>query len=67
MSPNTASSIHLIGRSADYGQCQAMKKDGNRCGGFADKRTSNGICEWHLENALEKNKSKGGRGEFSNR
>lgn len=36
ITPESADSIIVIGKSRDLGSCQAMKKDGNLCASWCD-------------------------------
>ncbi|KII90124.1 hypothetical protein PLICRDRAFT_159473 [Plicaturopsis crispa FD-325 SS-3] len=62
LTPESASSIAVIGRSRDLGMCTVKKKDGKVCGSWYDKRVSE-VCEWHVQNAVEHRRA--GRAEFS--
>ncbi|KAJ7634773.1 hypothetical protein FB45DRAFT_909809 [Roridomyces roridus] len=62
ITPESASSILVIGRSKDLGLCVATKRDGKVCGSWCDKRLSD-VCEWHVQNAVEQRRA--GRSEFS--
>lgn len=37
LTPSTAEDIFHIGKSQDLGQCEATKRDGNRCDDWIDK------------------------------
>jgi len=52
----------VLGRALDLGMCQVLKRDGNICGGWCDKRVSD-VCEWHVQSAVERRRA--GRAEFS--
>lgn len=62
LTPESAASIMVLGRSHDLGMCTVLKKDGKACGSWCDKRVSD-VCEWHLQNAVQR--SRAGRAEFS--
>ncbi|KAK0569010.1 hypothetical protein OC861_001351 [Tilletia horrida] len=49
ISPTDLDSIYPIGRSSDYAQCQAHRKDGTRCQSWVDTRSGAGACEFHVE------------------
>ncbi|KAJ7456966.1 hypothetical protein FB451DRAFT_1407015 [Mycena latifolia] len=62
ITPESASSIMIIGRSKDLGLCGAVKRDGKVCGSWCDRRLSD-VCEWHVQYAVEQRRA--GRPEFS--
>ncbi|KAJ6578836.1 hypothetical protein DFH09DRAFT_1030713 [Mycena vulgaris] len=62
ITPESASSIMVIGRSKDLGLCGAVKRDGKVCGAWCDKRLSD-VCEWHVQYAVEQRRAS--RPEFS--
>lgn len=62
LTPDSADSITVIGRAKDLGACSAIRKDGNKCGQWCDKRVAD-VCEWHLQNAVQRQRSS--RPEFS--
>ena len=62
ITPISAQSIAIIGRSRDLGMCGAMKRDGKTCGSWCDKRVSD-CCEYHVEHAVQRKRA--GRAEFS--
>ncbi|KAJ7080013.1 hypothetical protein B0H15DRAFT_940675 [Mycena belliarum] len=62
ITPESASSIMIIGRSKDLGLCGAIKRDGKACGSWCDRRLSD-VCEWHVQYAVEQRRA--GRPEFS--
>ncbi|KAH0834183.1 hypothetical protein J3R83DRAFT_11495 [Lanmaoa asiatica] len=62
VTPESATSIAIIGRARDLGMCKVAKKDGKPCGSWTDKRVSD-VCEWHLTNAVQRQRA--GRPEFS--
>ena len=62
VTPESAASMIVLGRSKDLGMCQAIKRDGKVCGGWCDKRVSD-VCEWHVQTAVERRRA--GRAEFS--
>lgn len=53
LTPRGATAIAAIGRAADYAQCGALRKDGSRCTAYVSRRGV-GVCEFHLERAVEK-------------
>ncbi|QRV85370.1 tetracycline resistance protein from transposon [Ceratobasidium sp. AG-Ba] len=52
ITPENADSIEILGYSRDLGSCGAVKRDGNACGSWCDKRVSN-YCEYHIQNAIQ--------------
>ncbi|KAJ6567841.1 hypothetical protein B0H10DRAFT_2110232 [Mycena sp. CBHHK59/15] len=62
ITPESASSIMVIGRAKDLGLCGAVKRDGKVCGAWCDKRVSD-VCEWHVQHAVEQRRAS--RPEFS--
>jgi len=62
LTPESADTIAVIGRSYDLGMCTVVKRDGNACGNWCDKRVSD-ICEYHLQNAVQHQRA--GRAEFT--
>ncbi|TFK36538.1 hypothetical protein BDQ12DRAFT_633779 [Crucibulum laeve] len=62
VTPESAASITVIGRSRDLGMCTVQKRDGKVCGSWFDKRTSE-VCDYHLQNAVQRTRA--GRAEFS--
>ena len=44
-----------IGAARDIGYCNAMKKDGQSCGAWIDKRKTE-ICEFHLNLEIDRNR-----------
>ncbi|KAF8554285.1 hypothetical protein OG21DRAFT_1113439 [Imleria badia] len=62
VTPESAASIAIIGRARDLGMCQVTKRDGKPCGSWTDKRVSD-VCEWHLTNAVQRQRA--GRAEFT--
>ncbi|KAJ2925004.1 hypothetical protein H1R20_g12108, partial [Candolleomyces eurysporus] len=52
VTPESASSIAIIGRARDLGMCTVKKKDGKVCGSWVDKRVSD-VCEYHIQNAVQ--------------
>ncbi|KAJ7146150.1 hypothetical protein C8R44DRAFT_836988 [Mycena epipterygia] len=62
ITPESASSIMVIGRAKDLGLCGAVKRDGKVCGAWCDKRLSD-VCEWHVQYAVEQRRAS--RPEFS--
>lgn len=67
LTPSTASSIMVIGRSRDLGMCTVRKADGKVCGAWCDKRDigagAGEVCEFHLEKAVIRQRA--GRNEFA--
>ena len=47
--------IMEIGVTRDLGYCTAVKKDGNKCGTWVDK-TSTEVCEFHLNLEIDRNR-----------
>lgn len=45
-----------IGRSRDLGYCKAVKKDGDSCGSWVNKKRTH-YCEYHTNEAVQKTKS----------
>ena len=62
LTPESASSIMVIGRSRDLGMCTVRKQDGKVCGSWCDKRVSE-ICDYHVQNAVQRRRA--ARPEFS--
>ena len=62
LTPESASSIIVIGRSRDLGMCTVRKQDGKVCGSWCDKRVSE-ICDYHVQNAVQRRRA--ARPEFS--
>ncbi|CAO1634246.1 unnamed protein product [Parajaminaea phylloscopi] len=67
LKPQDTESVFVIGHSSVYACCGAIKKSGEKCGAFVDKRTlgtRGAICAWHLEKGVVKTQK--GRQEFAN-
>lgn len=64
LKPMAASSVVVVGYAADYGECDALRKNGTRCGSFLDRRKGARACAFHT--ALQLERTKGGRQEFAN-
>ncbi|KXN85238.1 DNA replication licensing factor mcm10 [Leucoagaricus sp. SymC.cos] len=62
LTPESADSIAVIGRSRDLGMCTVVKRDGKPCGSWCDTRVSD-VCEYHLQNAVKHRRA--GRAEFT--
>ncbi|KAF8154202.1 hypothetical protein B0H34DRAFT_80664 [Crassisporium funariophilum] len=62
ITPESASSIMVIGRSKDLGMCTVRKQDGKVCGSWCDKRASD-VCEYHVQSAVQRRRA--ARPEFS--
>ncbi|KAJ7630043.1 hypothetical protein DFH06DRAFT_705294 [Mycena polygramma] len=62
ITPESASSILIIGRAKDLGLCGAVKRDGKVCNSWCDRRVSD-VCEWHVQHAVEQRRAS--RPEFS--
>ncbi|KAF7759679.1 hypothetical protein Agabi119p4_11374 [Agaricus bisporus var. burnettii] len=62
LTPESADSIAVIGRSRDLGMCSVVKRDGKPCGSWCDKRIGD-VCEYHLQNAVQHRRA--GRAEFT--
>ncbi|KAJ7699372.1 hypothetical protein B0H17DRAFT_1167798 [Mycena rosella] len=62
ITPESASSVMVIGRAKDLGLCGAVKRDGKVCGSWCDRRLSD-VCEWHVQYAVEQRRAS--RPEFS--
>ncbi|KAI9463471.1 hypothetical protein HD554DRAFT_1315864 [Boletus coccyginus] len=62
VTPESATSMAIIGRARDLGMCKVSKRDGKPCGSWTDKRVSD-VCEWHLTNAVQRQRA--GRAEFT--
>ncbi|TFK29144.1 hypothetical protein FA15DRAFT_632659 [Coprinopsis marcescibilis] len=56
VTPESVSSIAVIGKSRDLGRCGVRKKDGSVCGGWCDKRVSD-VCEFHVQTAIQHNRA----------
>ena len=52
LTPESASSIMVIGRSRDLGMCTVRKQDGKVCGSWCDKCVSD-VCDYHVQNAVQ--------------
>ncbi|KAG2005697.1 hypothetical protein CC2G_002081 [Coprinopsis cinerea AmutBmut pab1-1] len=52
VTPESASSVAILGKARDLGQCGVRKKDGKTCGGWCDKRVSE-VCEYHVQTAIQ--------------
>ena len=52
ITPRSAESVLVVGRAADYAQCEVRRKDGSRCNAYVSKHKGNGVCEYHLEKAI---------------
>lgn len=62
ITPESASSIMVLGRAQDLGMCPVRKQDGKVCGSWCDKRLSD-VCEYHVQNAVQRRRA--ARPEFS--
>ncbi|KAJ1306564.1 hypothetical protein OPQ81_007565 [Rhizoctonia solani] len=62
ITPESAESIAVLGYSRDLGSCRAVKRDGNPCGSWCDKRISD-VCEYHIQDAIKAKRA--ARPEFS--
>ncbi len=62
LTPESADSIAVVGRSRDLGMCSVAKRDGKPCGSWCDRRISD-VCEYHLQNAVQHRRA--GRAEFT--
>ncbi|CAE6412801.1 unnamed protein product [Rhizoctonia solani] len=62
ITPESAESIAVLGYSRDLGSCRAVKRDGNPCGSWCDKRISE-VCEYHIQDAIKSKRA--ARPEFS--
>ncbi|KAG5221149.1 DNA replication licensing factor mcm [Salix suchowensis] len=62
ITPSSASTILVLGRSKDLGMCMVVKRDGKVCGSWCDKRVSD-ACEFHVQTAVERRRAS--RPEFS--
>ncbi len=62
VTPSSASTILILGRSKDLGMCMVVKRDGKVCGSWCDKRVSD-ACEFHVQTAVERRRAS--RPEFS--
>lgn len=45
-----------IGRSRDLNWCSSLRKDGNPCGSWVDKRHTS-VCEYHVDRVVERTRS----------
>lgn len=52
ITPTSPSSIIIIGKSRDLGQCTAKRRDGQSCGSWCDRRVS-AVCDYHLQEAVK--------------
>ncbi|KAF7420981.1 hypothetical protein PC9H_011500 [Pleurotus ostreatus] len=62
VTPSSAGTILVLGRSKDLGMCMVVKRDGKVCGSWCDKRVSD-ACEFHVQTAVERRRAS--RPEFS--
>ncbi|PCH37100.1 hypothetical protein WOLCODRAFT_83678 [Wolfiporia cocos MD-104 SS10] len=62
LTPESVSSIAVIGQARDLGMCTAVKRDGTTCGSWCDRRIAD-VCDWHIQRAVERKRA--GRAEFS--
>ncbi|CAE6453789.1 unnamed protein product [Rhizoctonia solani] len=62
ITPENAESIAVLGYSRDLGSCRAIKRDGNPCRSWCDKRISD-VCEYHIQDAVKSKRA--ARPEFS--
>lgn len=62
ITPSSAESIIVIGKSQDLGHCVATKRDGKPCGSWCDKRVAT-VCDFHLQQAVKSKRA--GRAEFA--
>ncbi|KAF7307788.1 zf-primase domain-containing protein [Mycena kentingensis (nom. inval.)] len=62
LTPESGTSVLILGRSKDLGQCPAQRRDGRTCGSWYDRRVSE-VCEWHVQYAVTQTRA--GRAEFS--
>ncbi|KAJ3509617.1 hypothetical protein NLJ89_g5126 [Agrocybe chaxingu] len=62
ITPESASSIMVIGRARDLGMCSVRRQDGKICGSWCDKRVSD-VCDYHVQNAVQRRRA--ARPEFS--
>ncbi|KAH9477114.1 DNA replication licensing factor mcm10 [Psilocybe cubensis] len=62
LTPESASSIMVLGRARDLGMCTVRKQDGKICGSWCDKRLSE-VCDYHVQNAVQRRRA--ARPEFS--
>ncbi|PPR05047.1 hypothetical protein CVT24_010194 [Panaeolus cyanescens] len=56
VTPESATSIIVLGRARDLGRCNARKQDGKICGSWCDKRVSD-ICEFHVQVAVKRRRA----------
>ncbi|KAJ7885854.1 hypothetical protein B0H14DRAFT_3105761 [Mycena olivaceomarginata] len=56
ITPESASSILVIGRAKDLGLCVVVKRDGKVCKSWCDTRVSD-VCEWHIQHAVEQRRA----------
>lgn len=67
VNPRSAESVHIIGTCLDYALCEAIKKDGTKCGETVDRRNirrGSAVCNYHLSRGVTKTQH--GRQEFAN-
>ncbi|CAA7262199.1 unnamed protein product [Cyclocybe aegerita] len=62
ITPESASSIMVIGRARDLGMCSVRRQDGKICGSWCDNRVSD-VCDYHVQNAVQRRRA--ARPEFS--
>ncbi|KAI0248406.1 hypothetical protein BJV78DRAFT_1236417 [Lactifluus subvellereus] len=62
LTPESATSMAIVGTAQDLGMCGVVKRDGKPCGSWCDKRVSD-VCDYHVHHAVERRRA--GRAEFS--
>ncbi|KAF8900474.1 hypothetical protein CPB84DRAFT_1815402 [Gymnopilus junonius] len=62
LTPESAASIVVLGKSRDLGMCSVRKQDGKVCGSWCDKRLSE-VCDYHVQHAVQRRRA--ARPEFS--
>lgn len=65
LKPRRRENVLTIGIAKQVGQCQSLRKDGQKCSNFIDLRTTMRACTYH--SYLSTSKSRNGRQEFANR
>ncbi|KAF9054063.1 hypothetical protein BJ165DRAFT_1337984 [Panaeolus papilionaceus] len=56
VTPESGTSIIVIGRARDLGRCNARRQDGKVCGSWCDKRVSD-VCEFHVQVAVKRRRA----------
>ncbi|KAH9950843.1 hypothetical protein B0H21DRAFT_722081 [Amylocystis lapponica] len=62
ITPESVSSLAVLGYAQDLGMCSVTRRDGTVCGSWCDKRVAD-VCEWHIQHAVSRKRA--GRAEFA--